>query len=267
MLVVVGVQLVGSVLEGVILVLRVGGGDIAALHERAHGLYGVALAVVEGDKGLAVAQAVARGGGVEAGDSLLNGCGVLLGEGITLLHGAVVQSSYLDHVLNGNGLEVILPARVLAEALGHGAAEHGDVRRVKGLIVQVLRRVEHAEVAAVAVHKAGIGIGVVILEVSVRVFVVAYGDRSRAAVKQVGVQQYDDHGEDHDYRADDAPACTLLFSLLGGLALCKGTLVGALHALGLASLFVLRCAHWCFILYNLKIKYHHSPFRRIALAL
>ena len=250
MLVVIGVELIGGVLEGVVLVLRIGGGDVAALHERAHGVYGVALAVVEGDKGRAVAQAVAAGGGVEAGDGLFNGGGVLLGEGVALLHGAVVKRGDLDHVLDGDGLEVVLPAGVLGKALGHGAAEHGDVRRVKGLVVQVLSRVEHAEVAAVAVHEVGIGVGVVVLEVGIRVFVVAYGNRSRAAVKQVGVQQYDDHGEDDDYRADDAPACALLFGLLGGLALCEGALVGALHALGLTSLLVLRCAHWCFILYN-----------------
>ena len=250
MLVVVGGKLVGRVFKGIILVLRIGGGDVAALHERAHGLHGVALAVVEGDKGLGIAQAVAGGCGVEACDSRINRGGVLLGEGVALFHGVVVQRGDLDHVLDGDGLEVILPAGVLAEALGHGAAEHGDVRRVKGLVVQVLSRVEHAEVAAVAVHKAGIGVGVVVLEVGIRVFVVAYGYRSRAAVKQVGVQQYDDHGEDDDDRADDAPACALLFRLLGGLTLGKGTLVGALHALGLTSLFVLRCAHWCFILYN-----------------
>ena len=250
MLVVVGVEFVLAVLKGIELLLRVAGGDVAAGHEFAHGVYGVALAVVERDKGLRVPEPVIGGGGVEAGDDLFDLSGVLFGESVARLHGLVIESGDLDHVLKGDGLEVVLPAGGLVHALGDGPAHHGDVGGVEGLVVKVLARVkEKAEVARVGVDEAGIGGVVVILEVGVRILVAAYGDSGRPAVEQVGVQQYDNYGKDDDNGADDTPARALFLGLYCGLALCEGALVSALHALGLASLLVLRCAHWCFILY------------------
>ena len=247
-LVIVGVELLLGVLEGLELLLRVARGDVAAGQQLAHGLHGVALAVVEGDEGLGVAQAVARRGGVKARDDLVYLGLVLGGELVAGLHRLIVERRDLGHVLKGEGLEVVLPGGVLVDALG-------QVRQIgcgESLLVQVLAGIEeHAQIAAIGVHKAGVGAGVVVLVVGVRVLRAVYSYRRRAAVEQVGVQQNDHDDKDGYDGADYAPAGALLLSLDRRLALCQGLLVGALHALGLASLFVLRCAHWCFILYFL----------------
>ena len=167
-LVIVGVQFLGGVAVGVELLLGVAGGDIAAGDELADGVESVALAVVEGDEGAGVAQAVGCRGGLEARHYLVYLSLLLLGEGVAGLHRAVVEGGYLHHVVDGDGLEVVLPGGVLGQALA-GHAEEGGV---KGLLVQVLRGVEeHADVVLVVADKVGVRAQVVVLEVGVRVLV------------------------------------------------------------------------------------------------
>ena len=250
--VIVGVYLVGAVLEALVDIGAVFLGDVGPLEELAHEGGGDALAVDNGGVAVGAAQVIGGRHGLEAGDGGVYFLGGFLAEGVAGLDGGVPDGGHLGHVLQGRLTEIVVPGelgRLLLvrrlEALGNLEAEHGEEARLHGLLVEVGAGVEPEEggVGAVLVGEVVVRGGVVVLILGVRELIVAHGDRSRAGVQQVGVEKHDDDDEQRHEYADDRPGPALLACLDRGLAFGQGLGAAAALALGLAALLVLRCAH------------------------
>ena len=116
-LVVVGVELIGGVLETVEYILGVVLGDVRTGEQVADKLAVHALAVGGGQIAVGPAQIVVLGQGGIGVHGVVNSLGILLGEGVALVGGGVVQGGHLDHVFQGGLTEIVVPGEGLGRVV------------------------------------------------------------------------------------------------------------------------------------------------------